>query len=59
MRISASIGVAGFPADAASASDLLERADEAMYHSKRTGRNAVSYRGPDGTFARLDQTQLV
>jgi diguanylate cyclase (GGDEF)-like protein len=55
--ISASIGVAAFPADASSASDLLEAADAAMYHAKETGRDAVSYRNPDGTFVRLGLTQ--
>ncbi len=58
VRISASIGVASLPADAASASDLLERADAAMYHSKRTGRNAVAYHGVDGTLFRLEATAL-
>jgi diguanylate cyclase (GGDEF)-like protein len=53
-RISASIGVAAFPADAANANDLLERADAAMYHAKQTGRDGVSYRGSDG-FVRLAQ----
>ncbi len=48
VHITASIGVAAFPADAATASALLERADEAMYHSKHGGRNAVSYFGVDG-----------
>lgn len=42
-HVSASIGVASFPFDAASASELLEVADAAMYHSKRTGRDRVSY----------------
>lgn len=58
-RITASIGVAAYPADAASASALLERADEAMYHSKRGGRNRVSYAGVDGVLleaARAAQT---
>jgi diguanylate cyclase (GGDEF)-like protein len=53
VRISASIGVAAFPADEANAAALLEHADAAMYHSKRTGRNAVSYTGVDGALARL------
>lgn len=48
VTITASIGVAAYPADAATPNDLLERADEAMYHSKRCGRNAVSYFGIDG-----------
>jgi diguanylate cyclase (GGDEF)-like protein len=52
VRITASIGVAAFPADAVSAGELLERADEAMYHSKRTGRNGVSYFGLDRTAVR-------
>jgi len=54
VRITASIGVAALPADASSASELLERADAAMYHSKRCGRNAVAYFGVDGTLVRLD-----
>ncbi|MEA2688385.1 MAG: hypothetical protein QOD51_992, partial [Candidatus Eremiobacteraeota bacterium] len=52
ISISASIGVAALPADAVTASDLLERADAAMYHSKQTGRNGVSYLGVDGNFTR-------
>ena len=52
VTVSASIGVAAYPADARTPSDLLERADEAMYHSKRNGRNAVSYFGTDGTLVR-------
>jgi diguanylate cyclase (GGDEF)-like protein len=54
-RISASIGVAAFPADAANTNDLLERADAAMYHAKQTGRNGVSYCGSGGGFVRLPQ----
>ena len=54
-RISASIGVAAFPADAANANDLLERADAAMYHAKQTGRDGVSYCAGDGGFVRLAQ----
>jgi diguanylate cyclase (GGDEF)-like protein len=57
ISISASIGIAALPADAATASDLLERADAAMYHSKQTGRNGVSYLGVDGNFTRLPAPQ--
>ncbi len=53
VAITASIGVAAYPADAASPSELLEHADEAMYHSKRGGRNAVSFFGAGGTLVRL------
>ncbi len=54
VRISASIGIACFPVDAQSPETLLEKADEAMYHSKKTGRNGVSYFGVDATLVRAD-----
>lgn len=41
--IGASIGVASYPYDAQTAEALLEIADAAMYHSKRSGRNCVSF----------------
>jgi hypothetical protein len=43
VRISASIGVACFPVDAQSPEALLAKADEAMHHSKKTGRTGVSF----------------
>jgi diguanylate cyclase (GGDEF)-like protein len=51
LPVTASIGVAAFPYDAASASELLEAADAAMYHSKRTGRDRVSFLTGPGEFA--------
>jgi diguanylate cyclase (GGDEF)-like protein len=45
-RISASLGVAVLPADAADADDLLRKADRALYAAKKQGRNCV------GAFAR-------
>jgi hypothetical protein len=33
---------------------LLEKADEAMYHSKKTGRNGVSFFGVDAKLTRGD-----
>jgi diguanylate cyclase (GGDEF)-like protein len=53
LQISASIGVAAYPVDARDASTLLERADAAMYHSKRHGRDAVAYVDLDGSFSTL------
>jgi diguanylate cyclase (GGDEF)-like protein len=41
--VSASIGVSAFPADGASAAELLRNADAAMYRSKNGGRNQVSF----------------
>jgi diguanylate cyclase (GGDEF)-like protein len=51
MRITTSIGVASFPHDARDANELLEVADAAMYHSKRTGRDRVSFAVNGATFA--------
>ncbi len=53
VRITASLGVAALAADATGASELLECADAAMYHSKQTGRDGVSYVSPAGGFSRL------
>ena len=43
IRVTASIGVAALPFDAHDANELLEVADAAMYHSKRSGRDRVSF----------------
>ena len=43
LAITASVGVAAFPYDASEAGELLEAADAAMYHSKRSGRDRVSF----------------
>ncbi len=51
MHVTASVGVAAFPYDAADAGELLEIADAAMYHSKRSGRDRVSFRVTPGVFA--------
>jgi diguanylate cyclase (GGDEF)-like protein len=53
VRITASLGVAALAADASGASELLECADAAMYHTKQTGRDGVSYVLPAGGFIRL------
>ncbi len=53
VRITASLGVAALSADASDASELLECADAAMYHTKQTGRDGVSYVLPGGGFSRL------
>jgi diguanylate cyclase (GGDEF)-like protein len=51
LPITASIGVAAYPYDATGASELLEVADAAMYHSKRSGRDRVSFSVDGGSFA--------
>lgn len=42
IRVTASLGVAIFPADAANIAELVKHADAAMYLSKRMGRDRVS-----------------
>jgi len=42
VRVSLSIGMASFPRDGRDAETILARADEALYRSKRGGRDAVS-----------------
>ncbi len=39
LRLTMSFGVAAFPEDAASGEELITRADAAMYHAKRCGRD--------------------
>ena len=51
LPITASVGVAAFPYDAGGASELLEVADAAMYHSKRSGRDRVSFSVDGASFA--------
>lgn len=51
LRITASVGVASYPYDAGDASELLEIADAAMYHSKRDGRDRVSFAVNGKSFA--------
>jgi len=46
VHLSASIGIALYPADAASLDTLVEHADQAMYASKNAGRGQFSYFTP-------------
>lgn len=41
LAVTVSIGIATFPAEAADAAELIERADAAMYQAKTAGRNRV------------------
>ena len=41
LTLTVSVGVASYPADAATVRDLVGRADQAMYRAKQAGRNRV------------------
>lgn len=43
VKISTSIGVANYPDDASSSTDLIERADQALYVSKNAGRGVYRF----------------
>ena len=43
VHITVSGGVASFPEDSHTKKDLIEKADKAMYESKRKGRNCISF----------------
>ena len=43
MSVGCSIGIANAPKDGRNAPDLMRRADEAMYHSKRQGGNRATF----------------
>src|SRR3990172_8290155 len=45
IQVRISLGVAAYPEDAPSPSELIEAADQALYRSKRSGKNCVSRAG--------------
>lgn len=48
-RLSASIGIVQYPSDALTVSDLLKKADKAMYAAKAAGRNQYCYYADDAS----------
>jgi len=49
VTVSVSLGIANYPEDASSASELLEMADKAMYEVKKQGKNNFGYLSPSKT----------
>ncbi len=50
LYVGASVGIALFPADAATSADLIKNADTAMYAAKESGRNTIRFYAPDNNF---------
>jgi diguanylate cyclase (GGDEF)-like protein len=48
IRVTASFGVANFPADTSSKDEVLRMADEAMYRVKESTRDGIQIAGPKG-----------
>ncbi|MGH9368079.1 MAG: diguanylate cyclase [Thermoanaerobaculia bacterium] len=46
IRVTVSIGIAAYPADATGKKELIDRADAALYRAKRGGKNAVVATSP-------------
>ena len=59
LRISASIGIAMYPDDASTASDLMSRADAAMYRAKSGGRDAQTFFDPSMLVNAQEDLQLL
>jgi len=51
LKVTVSIGIANFPFDAKKSLDLIEKADWALYRSKKRGRNCVT---PFGGYSEKD-----
>jgi diguanylate cyclase (GGDEF)-like protein len=45
IQLRASIGIAGYPHDASSPQDIVQRADELMYDVKQSGRDNIAVAG--------------
>lgn len=56
MTLEMSAGISFYPQDALDAKALIDKADEAMYRAKKSGKNAIKYYGQKPLF--LDQPDL-
>jgi diguanylate cyclase (GGDEF)-like protein/PAS domain S-box-containing protein len=56
--ITASMGIAFFPADADNVPDLIRNADAALYHAKRAGGNRLEFYHPDMNAAAVERLMI-
>lgn len=56
--ITASMGIACFPADADNVPDLIRNADAALYHAKRAGGNRLEFYDPDMNAAAVERLMI-
>jgi diguanylate cyclase (GGDEF)-like protein/PAS domain S-box-containing protein len=57
-RVTASIGISTFPADAADAQALMKNADAAMYHAKEEGKNNYQFHSPATSSLSIERLAL-
>jgi len=53
--MTASMGIAGYPADAPDVIDLIRNADAALYHAKKSGGNVFAYYSPEMNEAAVER----
>lgn len=58
LRVTSSIGISVYPADALSARALIKKADRAMYHAKQTGRNNYQFFKHDMNVHALERKKI-
>ncbi len=58
IHMTASIGIAFYPADAGNVIDLIRNADAALYHTKRQGGNTFSFYHPDMNAEAVERLML-
>lgn len=58
LYITASMGIACFPADADNVPDLIRNADAALYHAKRAGGNRLEFYNPDMNAAAVERLMI-
>ncbi|MEW9797040.1 putative bifunctional diguanylate cyclase/phosphodiesterase [Alteromonas sp. CYL-A6] len=59
LKVTASIGIALFPRDGKTVSELIQKADIAMYRSKASGKNRYQFFEPSMSRAQVERIKLI